>query len=163
MRDESAYTTDYSDLVDAFTQRFGERLKLLVLFGSQSRGEAHPGSDHDVFALIEDLPQDPLERRRAVMTPLLPVLFQLPERLSIIAKTPQEFSHRLTPLVVDVCMDGISLFGHEYFETVRRQVAQTLLDSGLHRRWIGGTWMWMFPSLPDKEWAVTWEGYREHI
>ncbi len=38
---------DYSVLVNALAERFGNRLKLVALFGSQSRGEARPGSDHE--------------------------------------------------------------------------------------------------------------------
>ena len=38
-----------------------------------------------------------------------------------------------------------------------------LRDSDLQRRRIAGTWMWMFPALPEKEWMVTWEGYRERV
>lgn len=154
---------DYSALVRALTTSFGERLKLIVLFGSQSRGEAQPDSDHDIFVVIEGLPQDPLARQRAVMTPLLPVLLRLPERLSLIAKTPEELQGELTPLTVDVCVDGISLYGQEYFQNLRSAVIQALDTAGLQRRRLAGTWMWMFPSLPNKEWAVTWEGYREGV
>ncbi len=32
----------YTVLIDALGKRFGEKLKLVVLFGSQSRGEARP-------------------------------------------------------------------------------------------------------------------------
>lgn len=155
--------TDYRVLVDTLAAHFGERLKLIVLFGSQSRGEARPDSDHDIFVLIEGLLQDPLARQREVMVPLLPELLRMPERLSVIAKTPQELLGDLTPLVVDVCVDGIALYGRAYFESLRSKVTQALRDAGLQRRRLAGTWMWMFPSLPAKEWTVTWEGYREHI
>jgi uncharacterized protein len=155
--------TDYGVLVQILVERFGERLKMIVLFGSQSRGEVHPDSDHDIFVVIEGLPQDPLARQRKVMAPLLPELLQLPERLSVIAKTPQELLGDLTPLVVDVCVDGIDLYGQEYFENLRSKVLQALRTAGLQRRRLAGTWMWMFPSLPAKEWAMTWEGYRERV
>ena len=155
--------TGYSVLVQTLLEQFGERVKMIVLFGSRSRGEAHPDSDHDIFVVIEDLPQDPLARQREVMAPLLPQLLHLPERLSLIAKTPDELASELTPLVVDVCVDGISLYGQSYFDDLRSKVMQALDAAGLQRRRLAGTWMWMFPSLPQKEWAVTWEGYREHI
>ena len=41
--------------------------------------------------------------------PWLPVLLHLPERLSVIAKTPQELLSELTPLVVDVGTDGMDV------------------------------------------------------
>jgi hypothetical protein len=154
---------DYSVLVYALAGRFGDRLRLVVLFGSHSRGEARPESDHDVFAVIEGLPQDPLARQREVMAPLLPELLRLPERLSVIAKTPQELPGNLTPLVVDVCVDGIGLYGQAFFEALPGKVLQALRDSDLQRRRIAGTWMWMFPALPEKDWGVTWEGCRERV
>lgn len=103
--------TNYSPLVQALLERFGEHLRMVVLFGSRSRGEARPDSDHDIFVVIAGLPQDPLARQREVMAPLLPQLLRLPERLSVIAKTPEELHGDLTPLMVDVCVDGIGLFG----------------------------------------------------
>jgi hypothetical protein len=97
------------------------------------------------------------------MAPLLPVLLRLPERLSLIAKTPQELQGDLTSLLVDVCTDGISLYGDACFAGLRSKVMQALQTAGLQRRRLAGTWMWMFPSLPTKDWSVTWEGYREHV
>lgn len=154
--------TDYRILIDTLATHFGEGLKLIVLFGSRSRGEARVDSDHDIFVVIEGLPQDPLARQREVMMPLLPKLLRLPERISIIAKTPQELMGDLTSLLVDVCVDGIVLYGQAYFETLRNKVLQAVHDAGLQRRRVGGTWMWMFPALPLKEWALTWDGYHEH-
>jgi len=155
--------TGYSMLVQALLERFGERVQMIVLFGSRSRGEAHPDSDHDIFVVIEGLSRDPLARQREVIAPLLPQLLCLPERMSVIAKTPEELHGDLTPLMVDVCVDGIGLYGQSYFEGLRNKVIQTLAAAGLQRRRLAGSWMWMFPSLPQVEWAVTWEGYREHV
>jgi predicted nucleotidyltransferase len=153
----------YGELVDALAKQFGERLKLVVLYGSQSREEAKSASDHDIFVVAEELPADPLARQREVMTPLLPVLLDLPERLSIVAQTPSELLGNLTPLLIDVCIDGISLYGEMYFAALQKRVTQSLRDAGLQRRRLGGTWMWTFPSLPAKEWEIDWEGYRERI
>lgn len=153
----------YKDLVDALAEQFGERLKMIVLFGSQSREEAKPDSDHDIFVVIEELSTDPLARQREVMTPLVPFLLDLPERLSIIAKTPQELLEGLTPLVIDICMDGIGLYGKMYFAALQAKVEQLLHDANLQRRRLAGTWMWTFPALLEKEWEISWEGYRERV
>jgi predicted nucleotidyltransferase len=153
--------TDYNVLVNSLAGHFDERLKLIVLFGSRSRGEARLDSDHDIFVVIEGLPQDPLARQREVMAPLLPELLRLPARLSVIGKTPQELLGNLTPLVVDICIDGTALYGQEFFGVLRAKVRQALHEAGLQHRRLAGAWMWMFPTLPEKEWAVTWEGYRE--
>lgn len=45
----------------ALRERFGPRLRELVLFGSYARGEAHEDSDVDVLVVVDDLSDD--ERR----------------------------------------------------------------------------------------------------
>lgn len=156
-------STNYTTLANALATHFGERLKTIVLFGSRSRGEARADSDHDIFVVIEGLPLDPLERQREVMMPLIMELDRLPERLSVIAKTPQELQENLAPLLVDVCVDGTALYGEPYFQAIQSQVLQLLREAGLQRRYIAGTWMWMFPTLPKHDWALTWKGYRERV
>ncbi len=153
----------YGSLIKVLVEQFGEKLKTIVLFGSQSRAEANLNSDHDVFVVVEDLANDPLERQREVMTPLLPYLLDIPEKISIIAKTPHELLENLTPLIIDVCMDGIGLYGKDYFAGLQKRVSQSLHDAGLQRRRLAGTWMWVFPTLPVKEWELDWEGYREPV
>jgi len=153
----------YRTLVEAFADQFGDRLQMIVMFGSRSRGEARAESDHDIFVVIDGLPQDPLQRQREIMAPLLPKLTELPERLSVIAKMPEELHADVTPLLVDVCTDGIALYGASQFEMLRDQVLQALRASGMNRQKIGGTWMWLFPARPERDWELTWEGYRESV
>lgn len=152
---------EYGNLVNALLEQFGPRLKTIILFGSQSRGEAHPGSDHDIFVVIDNLPVDPLARRRQVMTCLLPLLPALPDRLSIIAKTPQEVSSDLTPLLIDIGADGISLYGHVYFRDLQTRVRESLRHDQLQRRRLAGTWMWMLPTFSHKEKAIAEANSRE--
>ena len=153
----------YGALVEAFANHFGDELQMIILFGSRSRGEARAESDHDIFVVIDGLPQDPLQRQRKVMEPLLPKLTELPERLSVIAKTPEELHADVTPLLVDLCTDGIALYGKSQFEMLRERVLSALRDSGMNRQKIGGTWMWLFPARPERDWELTWEGYREIV
>ena len=100
----------------------------------KAAGGARPDSDHDIFVVIEGLPRDPLARQREVLAPLLPELLRLPERLSVIAKTPRELLGDLTPLVVDVGVDGIALYGQPYFESLRSKVLRALRSAGLPLR-----------------------------
>ena len=46
--------------------RFGKRLKHLILFGSKARGEATAGSDLDLLVVIENL-ENPREARRQII------------------------------------------------------------------------------------------------
>ncbi len=151
----------YRTLVDALLDHFGDRLQAVVLFGSRSRDDARPESDHDIFVVIEGLPDNPLWRQREVRMALLDYLDEMPEGISILAKTPEEVDKDLTPLLVDVFMEGKPIWGESYFQERHAKVARAVHEAGLVRRRIGGTWMWVFPSPRWHGWELTWEGYRE--
>lgn len=151
----------YQIVVKALVEAFAHRLKTVVLFGSQARGEARSESDHDLFVVVQDLPTNPLARQRTVRSILLPILDQLPGSINFIAKTPEEVALNLTPLLLDVCVDGICLYGADYFEPYRERALVALHQSKLQRRRVGGVWMWLFPQLPTRAWELSWEGYFE--
>jgi uncharacterized protein len=159
--DRRAVEERYRSVVQALEHRFGECLVTVVLFGSQARGAARPDSDHDLFVVIEDLPQDPLARSRTVRTALMPILDRLPGPTGFVAKTPVEVQAGLTPLLLDVCTEGVCLYGASYFEPLRQKALSALRQSGLHRRRMGGSLMWLFPRAPTGDWELSWEGYRE--
>lgn len=161
--DNKGFFQTYTVLIDALSKRFGERLKLVVLFGSQSRGEARPDSDHDIFLVIENLPKDPLARHRAMMMVLLPHLLALPAGISLIAKTPEEISGDFTPLLIDVCTDGICLFGDKLFTDLQQEVSSALDRSGLQRTRVAGTWMWMAPAHSLGTWEINREVSPERL
>lgn len=156
-------THTYPILIDSLRERFGSRLKLIVLFGSRSRGEARPESDHDFFLVIEDLPTDPLARHRTVTAALLDHLLDLPPGISLIAKTPEEITGELTPLLIDVFSDGICLFGEAQFSELQHSITSALAFSGLQRTRIADTWMWMGPTHSPGTWEVDWEVTSERL
>jgi predicted nucleotidyltransferase len=147
----------YGNLVEALKILFRERLKTVVLFGSRARGQVSSQSDHDLFVVIDGLPSDPILRARKVRQAIL----EAPLHASLVAKTPREIEANLTPLILDVCVDGICLYGQEYFETYRRKALKALRESGLERKQVGREWMWRFRRVPASEWELTWEGFRE--
>jgi predicted nucleotidyltransferase len=148
---------DYGTLVESLKTLFGDRLKTVVLFGSRARGDASPRRDHDLFIVIEDLPSDPVLRARMVRSALL----ETPFRANLVAKTPQEMDANLSPLLLDVCVDGICLFGEKYFERYRQRALKALEESGLERKRVGRELVWRFRHMVEKEWELTWEGFRE--
>jgi predicted nucleotidyltransferase len=95
----------YGTLVNALKALFGGHLKTVVLFGSRARGDASSQSDHDFLVVIEGLPSDPVLRARTVRRALL----EEPFHANLISKTPHEIDLNLTPLLLDVCVDGICL------------------------------------------------------
>ncbi len=83
------------------------------------------------------------------------------ERVNTIARTPEEVEINLTPLLLEICLDGIVLFGSEYFEPLRTKARKALEQSGMIRERVGREWYWHFPSRPPRRWELSWEGYRE--
>lgn len=144
-------------LVDGLLGAFGPRLRTVVLFGSRARGDARPASDYDILLVIEGLPEEPVRRLREVRTSIA----SIPAKINTVAKTPQEVAQNVTPLLLDICMDGECLYGSDYFAPYRDRAMAVLRDSGLKRRRAGRETWWQFPRVPRKEWELTWEGFRE--
>lgn len=159
---ETSIQNRYRSTVDALLERFGARLKTVVLFGSQARMETHSASDHDIFVMIDNLPAEPVARQRIVRGALLPVLGELPGAISLIARTPEEVAANLTPLLLDICVDGICLWGSSVFEPYRTKALAALNRSPLRRQRLRGTLMWVSPHTPPRNWQLNWEGYVEY-
>jgi predicted nucleotidyltransferase len=153
----------YAPILAELKHEFGDRLKAVVLFGSQARDQASSESDHDLFLVIEDLPAEPVARVRQVRGSLLPVLHLLPGAVSLVARTPEEFAAKLSPLALEVCVDGVCLYGTRYFEPYRRKALAALRSSGLERAHWGRDSMWLFPKQPAGNWELSWEGFREGV
>lgn len=151
----------YEAVVGALREAFGSRLKMAVLFGSQARGDARPGSDHDLLLVVEDLPADPVRRQREVRLPLLPILHETPGPISFVAKTPEEVEANLSPLLLDVCADGVCLLGADLFEGYRARALAAIRQAGMRREDLGGRRMWTLPGGPSSTWELTWDGYRD--
>ena len=147
----------YNSLIERLLDVFGSRLKTVVLFGSKARKQAKEDSDQDIFLVIKNLSKRPLERQRQVRT----AIWDVPLRINTIAQTPEEVEKNLTPLLLDVCVDGICLYGKGYFESYRKKALDALKRSRLTRKQIGREWYWHFDRIPKKEWELTWEGFRE--
>jgi hypothetical protein len=151
----------YRLLVQSLLDRYGSRLKTVVLFGSQARREAKESSDHDIFVVVEGLPQDPVARQRDIRGTLLPILDIFPGSITFVAKTPEEVRANLTPLMLDICVDGICLFGEAFFDVYRKEALSALQQAWLQRQRLAGVWMWLFPHIPSGRWELNWEGYHE--
>lgn len=147
----------YQPLLDRLTNTFGSRLKTMVLFGSQARSEIVLNRDHDVFVVVDDLPQNPLRRMKEIRQ----TIFDIPFRVNFIARTPQEVEANLSPLMLDICVDGICLFGEAYFENYRQRGLRALKQSRLKRMRVGKEWYWQFAEMPRKDWELTWDGFYE--
>lgn len=147
----------YKPLIQNLIVAFGDRLKSIVLFGSQARSKSILKRDHDIFVVVEHLPQKPLSRLKEIRK----TIFDIPLQINFIAKTPEEVEANLTPLLLEICVDGICLYGEEYFENYRQRGLRALQQSGLQRKRVGREWYWKFEKTPQKNWELTWEGFHE--
>jgi predicted nucleotidyltransferase len=139
-----------------YQEAFGEGLRGVAAFGSRARGEARPGSDHDLLLVAGGLAPDPFVRSAQVRGPLagLGAL-----QVQVLARTPEEFVADVTPLHLDLALDAIVLLERERFLTLRLERLRELLAlAGLER---GPDLFWRWRSPPKvRDWAITWEGVR---
>ena len=148
----------YQPLIDKLQKTFADRLKTVVLFGSRARGPVSGERDHDIFMVIDNLPAAPLERLKEVRFAIRDVDL----KINTVAKTPEEVAANLTSLLVEICVDGICLCGCDYFEPYRQKARRAIEQAGLKRKRVGKEWYWTFERMPEKEWELTWDGYREY-
>lgn len=144
--------------IEALRRGLGDRLVSVVLFGSRARGEASDESDWDLLVLARDLPVRLFQRHR-VLKQMLPLAER--GRLSLLAKTPQEFEASLPAIYLDIALDGIVLYDPELYVADKLVALRRLIgNKGLHREQSGRDLVWRWQTFPGFGWAVEWEGAR---
>ncbi len=99
-------TSILTELKQRLKNLYGERLVQIVLFGSQARGNANPGSDIDVLIVlkgqvdseVESLPPNKL---------LAELSLQYSEVISCIFMSDFDFQHSQEPLLRNVRREGV--------------------------------------------------------
>lgn len=97
-----------SELRERFVELYGDRLVKIVLFGSQARGDASPGSDIDVLAVLkgEVRPSEELERTGDAIAALS---LKYDVLLSTIFRPEEAFYRADTPLLANVRREGVAV------------------------------------------------------
>ncbi len=100
--------TILAELRRQFEALYGERLVQMVLFGSQARGDAEPGSDIDVLVVLNDPvhPGDEIERTGAIVAELS---LQYAEVISCVFIGEDRFRHRHGPLLRNIRREGMRI------------------------------------------------------
>lgn len=145
-------------VVGCLTERLGDNLIALVLFGSRARGDEGETSDWDIFLLARSLPSAPVTRYAAVHA-CCPVE---PEGgISFLAKTQTEFEGGFPSFYLDLAIDGIILFDTcGYMESKLERVHELIEQAGLKRQRIPGGFFWDWQQSPGPDWELTWSGFR---
>ena len=100
--------TILTELRRRFEALYGERLVRMVLYGSQARGDAEPGSDIDVLVVLKGPvhPGDEIARTGGVVAELS---LQFHEVISCIFMDEDRFMHRSGPLLRNIRREGITV------------------------------------------------------
>jgi len=139
----------------ALQRALGDDLVALVLFGSRARGEADETSDWDLLLIARHLPGRPFQRH-LYLKQVLPTEWR--GRVSLLAKTPEEFESYLTSLFLDVALDGVILHDPEgYIADRLARLRRLIQEQGLQRIQIGHDLVWRWRQFPGHDWSLSWE------
>lgn len=97
-----------NDLKQRLAATYGDRLDVLVLFGSEARGDARAESDIDLLVVLRGPMDDygvELERSLAAV---YPVALRVGRRVSVKLLDRQEYEHGDSPLVREVRRTGVA-------------------------------------------------------
>ena len=89
-------------------KHYGDRLKQLIMFGSQARGDAHPDSDIDVLVVLkgEVNAGEEIEKTSPIIASLS---LEKDAVISCIFMDEYRFIHRSGPLLRNIRKEGIIL------------------------------------------------------
>jgi predicted nucleotidyltransferase len=89
-----------------FEAVYGPRLVRMVLYGSQARGDAEPGSDIDVLVVLKG-PVSPGEEIGRTIQDVAALSLQYNEVLACMFVAQEEYDHEQSPLLMNVRREGV--------------------------------------------------------
>lgn len=146
---------EIAPVVQALQHGLGKKLMAVVLFGSQARGDAKEESDWDLLVIAEDLPQRQMERYRKIKE-MLPEKWR--GKVSILAKTREEFEAVLPSLYLEIALDGLILYDPQGYAGVQLQKLRRLIEAkDLRREKRGNDLIWLWGTFPGFGWSLSWK------
>jgi predicted nucleotidyltransferase len=128
-------------------------LVALVLFGSRARGDHRSDSDWDILVVAHDLP-DKVFARHLFLKRALPDPWR--GKVTLLAKTPAEFEAHISPLYLDIALDGVLLYDHnDYMRHKLDALRHLIQEKHLHREQRGHELIW-HADPPSADWQLTW-------
>ena len=136
-------TSILAELRSRFEALYGERLVQMLLFGSQARGDAEPGSDIDVLVVLKD-PAHAGEEIDRTIDLAADLSLQHDEVISCVFMSEDRFKRRHGPLLRNIRREGIRI----WLKTSKSCLKK--LEVALPRRngcWRGLSRLRSFPSV----------------
>jgi predicted nucleotidyltransferase len=147
---------DLDQIILSLRRGLGDSLVAIILFGSKARGDEHPDSDWDLFVIAHNLPERRLKRHSAIKD-MLPD--PLRGKVSLLAKTREEFEASLPALYLDIALDGIIQYDpKEYAQEKIKLLRNMIKRKGLKRTRTGRDFIWQWDEFPGFGWSLEWEG-----
>ena len=91
---------------DGLKEIYGSRLVRVVLFGSQARDDAEPGSDIDVMLVLQG-PVNPHKEIERLSSFTLALDLKHDVVISCIYMSEEDFNHERSPLMLNVRREGV--------------------------------------------------------
>jgi predicted nucleotidyltransferase len=85
---------------------YGPRLVGMVLYGSQARGDAEPGSDIDVLVVLRG-PVNPSEEIRRTRRDVASLSYEHEESVMCVFVSEEEHERERSPLMINVRREGV--------------------------------------------------------
>ncbi len=86
---------------------YGPRLVQLILYGSQARGDAEPGSDIDVLVVLAG-PVNPFEEIHRTGGIIAALSLEYNEVIICVFVSVEQYEHEQSPLLINVRREGIN-------------------------------------------------------
>jgi len=87
-------------------ERYGDKIREIILYGSYARGEATKDSDIDLLVLVDES-VNPSDVRRSLSDLLFDILLEKGELISVVVLPKTFFENYNYPFVINVRREGI--------------------------------------------------------
>jgi len=87
-------------------ERYGDKIREIILYGSYARGEATKDSDIDLLVLVDDS-INPSDVRRSLSDLLFDILLEKGELISVVVLPKSFFENYNYPFIINVKKEGI--------------------------------------------------------